>query len=75
VLAKAVLAALDAWPGSRQALADAADVPHTLLNRYAHDGVPCTPRVARKLARALRAHGAQLTAHAKRLEAQLKNMQ
>ena len=75
MLAKAVRDALDAWPGSRQSLADAAEVPHTLLNRYAHDGVPCTPRVARKLARALRAHGAQLTAHAERLEAQLKNMQ
>ena len=75
MLAKSVRAALTAWPGSRQALADAADVPHTLLNRYADDGVPCTPRVARKLARALREHGAQLTAHAKRLEALLKNMQ
>ena len=60
MLAKAVRQVLTAWRVaklSRAWLARVAGVPHTLLNRYAA-GVPCTPRVARKLARALREHGA-----------------
>ena len=74
VLAKAVRQALRAWPGSRRTLAKDAGVSHTLLNQFAA-GVPCTPDVARKLARVLREHSAQLTAHAARVEAALKNMQ
>ena len=74
VLAKAVRQALAAWPGSLRTLAQSAGVSHTLLNQFAA-GAPCTPRVARRLARALRQHEARLTDHAARLEALLKNMQ
>ena len=74
MLAKTVRQALAAWPGSLRTLARSAGVSHTLLNQFAA-GAPCTPRVARQLARALRQHGARLADHAARLEALLRDMQ
>ena len=74
MLAKAVRAALRAWPGSLRTLARSAGVSHTLLNQFAA-GAPCTPRVARQLARALHEHGGRIGDHATRLESLLRDMQ